>query len=121
MIHLSGYTVIVTAASGDGDASNIGLVFLLSGFVFYGIMFLVYRNVDKRHHYARETEATKHDVKAADERVRSLKGLSNSRMRGANNTEVRGAPNSMFGGALGALGGLAGQVTRSLGDQDRKS
>ncbi|MEO7122940.1 MAG: hypothetical protein ABI400_07445 [Lacisediminihabitans sp.] len=87
----------VLAASGsDGDSSNFGLLFLASGFVFYGLMYLRYRNADKRQRYESETEATLHNMQAEDQFVRSMKGLSNSRMANANNTEVRGVRRKFF-------------------------
>jgi len=89
----------VLAVGSDGDASDFGLLFLLSGFVFYALMFLRYRNIDKRHRHESETRASLHDVRASDTFHRSLKGVSNRRMDGANNEEVRGAHSS----ALDAL------------------
>ena len=83
--------VVLAMSSGDGDASNLGLVLLLAGPVFYGLMYLRYRNSDKRHRHESETRAEMHDLKVRDDRIKSIKGVSNSRMRGANNNEVRGA------------------------------
>ncbi|WP_434081172.1 hypothetical protein [Sanguibacter sp. Z1732] len=70
-------TSMMAAASGgpflaigsNGDGSSIGLLFFLSGFLFYGLMYLRYRNVDKRHMHARETEAEIDNVRAADDFV----------------------------------------------------
>lgn len=76
--------------SSSGDPRLFGLVLLLSGFVFYGWVYLRYRNSDKRHMYESETEAKMLDVRGADQQVNTLKGVKNSKMRGANNREVRG-------------------------------
>ena len=89
--------VVLAMSSGDGDASNLGLVLLLAGPVFYGLMYLRYRNSDKRHRHESETRAEMHDLKVRDDRIKSIKGVSNSRMRGANNSEVRGARRGLTG------------------------
>lgn len=94
---------LVIAASDSDDGSGFGFLFLLAGPVFYGLMFLRYRNSDKRHRHESETKASMHDVRASDQLSGSLKGVKHRRMKGANNTAVRGA-----GGVGGALGGLTG-------------
>lgn len=80
-------------ASGSDDGGSIGWVFFFAGFVYYAMMYLRYRNSDKRHRHELETEAKLANVQAADEFAGSLKGVSHSRMRGANNNEVEGALN----------------------------
>lgn len=86
-------SVILAASDSDGDSKGLLAVLLLAGPVFYLIMYLRYRNADKRHHHESETEATKIDVRASDEKIKTLKGLSNSSMKGANNKDVRGSFN----------------------------
>jgi len=93
----------VFAASDDGDAGNLALLLLLSGFVFYGYVFLRYRNADKRHKHERETEAHMHNVDVADHFIQTRKGLSSSRMSGSNNTAVRGSFNQPLGGVVGTV------------------
>jgi hypothetical protein len=83
--------LLASSRSSDGDGSSFAYVFLLSGFLFYGAMFVRYRNTDKRHRHESETKASLHDVRAADQHHGSIRGVSNSRMNGANNEEVRGA------------------------------
>lgn len=95
--------VLASGSSGD-DATNIAWLLLLAGPLFYGVMYLRYRNADKRHKHESETRASMHDVRAADHYNRSLKGLSESRMKGANNTAVRGAQS--VGGVAGMIGGI---------------
>jgi hypothetical protein len=97
-------TQILASGSSDSDATSWAWLLLLSGPVFYGLMYLRYRNADKRHKHESETRATLHDVRAADQFHRSLTGLSNSRMQGANNHAVRGAQGP--GGIPGMLGKL---------------
>lgn len=97
-LSLLAHEAITILADGDseGGAGTLGLIFLLSGPLFYGYVFLRYRNTDKRHHHERETEAAMLDVKAVDNHVQTLTGVSHSRMRGANNHEVRAKANNGF-------------------------
>lgn len=97
-------------SSGDGDPRLLGLVFFISGFLFYGVMYLRYRNSDKRHNYESETEAKMLDVRAADQQIDTNLGVKNSRMKGANNHEVRGRDGGygLSGVVNGALRNLPG-------------
>lgn len=88
--------IVAQSDSSDNDFSSIGLIFLLSGFAFYAMIYFKYRNTNKRHSHESETEASMHNMKTEDHRVRSLKGLSNSRMSGENSTEVKGARHRFF-------------------------
>lgn len=87
---------VVQASSDSDDGGKLGLLFLLAGFVFYGAMYIRYRNTDKRHHYETETKAEMRHLQQADVFAHSMKRLRNSRMNGANNTSVRGARKSLF-------------------------
>ncbi len=89
--HLAGIVQASADDSSDGGTNGLAYLFLLSGFLFYGLMYTRYRNVDKRHHHESETKAHLADVQAVDTFQRSLTDLRNSRMRGANNTSVRGS------------------------------
>lgn len=85
-----GERIVASSSSSEGDPRAFGLLFFLSGFLFYGFMYLRYRNSDKRHRHEAETEARMLDVRAWDQQVDTQKGVSHSRMKGANNHEVRG-------------------------------
>ena len=63
-------------------------LFLLSGFIYFFVMFTRYRNSNARHKYESETKTQMSNLRKQDEYVRRLSGLSNSRMNGANNTNV---------------------------------
>src|SRR5690606_14480659 len=89
-LEMLGQVVLAAGDSGDGDPRMFGLILFASGFVFYGLVYLRYRNTDKRHHHESETEARILDVQAWDQFVELKKGVKNARMRGANNREVRG-------------------------------
>lgn len=88
--------VIAATDTSDDNGVNFALVFLLSGFIFYGYVFFRYRNADKRHHHESETEANLHNVRQEDRHVKTLTGLSNSQMSGANNHDVRGSLRKFF-------------------------
>lgn len=118
------HLVLPLLAASDSDSSfgAIGLIFLLSGFVFYGYVYFRYRNVAKRHHYETETEATKLNVQTVDEKIRTLTGLSNANMQGANNTAVQGAGGMPFSmdqlkGLTGSLGSVMGQIQKQAATQ----
>lgn len=88
---------MIVAADGDSEGvGNLGLILLLSGFIFYGVVYLRYRNTDKRHRHESETEATMLDIRAVDQQINTLKGVKNSKLRGANNREVRAGNRSFL-------------------------
>lgn len=90
-------------ADSDSEGNFLPFLLFLSGFVFYGYVFLRYRNADKRHRHEKETEAQLHNVLARDEFIRTRTGLSNSKMSDANHRSVRGSLNQPFGGVAGAV------------------
>ena len=99
------YTGQLLASGGDSDSiGNVGLLFFLSGFLFYGFMFLRYRNVDKRHQHAKQTEVEIDNVQARDDFVGKRNRQRNRRMDGANERQIEGAQNT----------GLAAGVLRAL-------
>ena len=78
-------------ASDSYDIRDLGLVFLLSGVVFYGLVYRYYRNADKRYRYETQTEATVENMRREDKYKKTRRKLSSSRMQGANNRSIRGA------------------------------
>ena len=65
-------------------------IFLLSGFIYFFVMYVRYRNSNARHHHETETKRKIFNLRKMDNFIRQEKGLSNSRMEGANNTRVSG-------------------------------
>ena len=65
-------------------------LFLLSGFVFFFIMYGKYRNSSARHKHELETKRTVQNLRKVDRYVKRLTGLSNATMSGANNKSVSG-------------------------------
>lgn len=108
-----GQTVLASSSSSEGDPRAFGLLFFLSGFLFYGFMYLRYRNSDKRHRHEAETEARMLDVRAWDQQVDTQKGVSHSRMKGANNDEVRGV---VAQGGAPPIPGFVNNALRDLTD-----
>lgn len=110
----AGGQMLPIASTSDGG--SIGLLFFLSGFLFYGFMYLKYRNTNKRHMHARETEATIDNVRGADEFIRKRTRQRNRRMQGANERQIEGAQNNGFGAGLlnGATGGGSVSMVRKI-------
>lgn len=77
-----------TSADASGGLADFGFVFLLSGFIFYGLMFMRYRNINRRHHHETETEADTANARSEDRCVDSVRGATSRRMQGANNTRT---------------------------------
>lgn len=65
-------------------------IFLLSGFVYFFIMYARYRNSSARHNHELETKRNMSNVRKVDHLIKRRTGLTNSRMNGANNTSVSG-------------------------------
>lgn len=106
---LDGSLILASGSGDEGDIRFLGLILLFSGFVFYAIVYLRYRNTDKRHRHESETEATMLDVQASDQHINTLTGVSNARLRGANNREVRAAKRGFLDSAA------AGSINDALG------
>lgn len=95
-LELSTSSQVLLASGSSDDSGGFGLVFLASGFVFYAFVYFRYRNSNKRHKHESETESTMHNLREADHKVKSLTGLSNSKMAGSNGDAVRGALRRFF-------------------------
>ena len=63
-------------------------LFLLSGFIYFFIIFSKYRNGGARHKHELETKRSIDNLRKVDVLVKRRTGLTNSRMQGANNTSV---------------------------------
>lgn len=87
------YAPTYLALSSDSDGSFFPYLFLLSGPVFFFVIYTKYRNKDKRHHHERETKSQMANLRAADQKVNRVVGVSNSRIRGDNADRVTGARN----------------------------
>lgn len=93
MIELTGTALELAQLLAEDEGGSIqflGLLLFFSGPVFYVLVYMRYRNWDKRHKHEEETEASIHDLIAEDTLVEHRTGLRNARMLGSNHREVRG-------------------------------
>lgn len=63
-------------------------IFLLAGFIYFGIIYSRYRNKGVRHYHETETKADIANLRQVDTFVRKETRLSNATMYGANNNRV---------------------------------
>ena len=82
--------LFTSTGSSDDDNNTIFLLLLAGGFIFYGAMYLRYRNSDARHVYEKETKKQVLNMKKADDLVEHKKHLPNSRMNGSNESKLDG-------------------------------
>jgi hypothetical protein len=80
-------------------------LFLLSGFIYFILMFTKYRNSNARHTYETDTKTNISNLRKVDDFIQSKKGLTNSTMSGANNRRVSGK-------------NLSGKILDSLSSQN---
>ncbi|ACV09261.1 hypothetical protein [Jonesia denitrificans] len=86
--------VATVSVNVDGDGGNwLPLLFLLSGPAYYFFMYTRYRNRDKRHNHEVETSAEVANLRSHDAKVKTVRGVSNSRIKGDNARSVIGARN----------------------------
>lgn len=76
------------------DDNNWPWLFLLSGVLYFLIIYGKYRNSGARHNHEKDTKTNMSNLVKSDKLVRREKRLSDSRMEGANNTMVNGSLNS---------------------------
>ena len=72
------------------DDSSWPWIFLLSGIIYFAIIYAKYRNTGARHSHESETNAEMKNIREVDNFIKKEKGLSNSTMNGANNKRVSG-------------------------------
>lgn len=76
------------------DDNNWPWLFLLSGVLYFLIIYGKYRNSGARHNHEKDTKTNMSNLVKSDKLVRREKRLSDSRMEGANNTRVDDSLNS---------------------------
>lgn len=69
---------------------------LAPGIIFYIVMYVRYRNADKRHKYEKDTKRKVLNIKSIDKFIKSKRRLKNRWMVGANNTKVEGDRTNFF-------------------------
>lgn len=65
-------------------------LFLLSGFIYFWIVYSKYRNTGARHNYETETKTDVKNLREEDRFIRKRTRLDNSTMEGANNKKITG-------------------------------
>ena len=96
-------THLVATSDDSSAAAAAPLILLISGFLFFGLMYSRYRNADKRHWHETETVAHVANLAASDLLLQNKKGLSNSKMKGANHIRTEGALNQSGMPSVSAL------------------
>ena len=81
---------IVTIYKILGDDSSWPWLFLLSGFIYFFVIYNKYRNTGARHSHETETKSNMKNLRSVDEFVKHKTHLSNSTMDKANNKKVSG-------------------------------
>jgi hypothetical protein len=70
------------------ENGELGLVFLLAGFIFYTCFYMKYRNKGARFEHEKDTKATMNNIQGSDKFVKRMTRLKNSKMNGANHLAV---------------------------------
>ena len=60
------------------------------GFIYFFVIYNIYRNKSARHTYEKETKRDMKNLKKIDNFLRGKNGQSNRMMQGANNNDIRG-------------------------------
>ncbi len=84
LIGVSGIIELIGAYLTSLDLFEEDFIFLLSGFVFYFLMWLRYRNAGARHTYERETKTKVKNLRKDDRFIKEVKRLKNSDIEGRN-------------------------------------
>ena len=84
------FLFLVTNTDSDDDPSMIFLLLLLSGFIYYGIMYSKYRNQGARHVYEKETKNEVSNLKKVDDLLERRKGLKSSTIKNRNDYKLEG-------------------------------
>ena len=75
----------------EDSGALLAFILLLSGPLFFLIMYTRYRNVDKRHLHEKETPTQLSNLQASDNFVECRTRQSTSTIAGANSTHVEGS------------------------------
>ncbi len=84
MVEIAGYIATIYVDS-DYD-----WIFLTFGFIYFFVIYAIYRNTSARHTYEKETKHDMKNLKKIDNFLRSKNGQSSRIMQGANNNDIRG-------------------------------
>ena len=85
-----GIFLFIVTSSGDDDDNTFFLALLLSGFIYYGIMYARYRNKDARHVYENETKHTVENIKRYDNLLNKGIKSNNPDIENRNDSKIEG-------------------------------
>lgn len=86
--------MVIASMTVTDDDSKWPLIFLLSGIIYFAVIYGRYRNTGARHMHESETKSQMKNVKKVDNFVKKKTRLKNSTMDGANNKRVSGTTNN---------------------------
>jgi len=82
-------TIIGLLIISSGDENIVpGLFFLLTGVVYYGIIYMKYRNTNVRFEHEKETRTLIDNIEQSDVYIKRLKRLKNGLIKGLNTKSV---------------------------------
>ena len=91
IVEVIGFILWLVTMPFPSSDSDYSWLLLTLGFVYYGFIYMKYRNKGARHLHEKETKSTISNLRKKDEFVTKRTGLRNKSMEGANNTSVRGS------------------------------
>lgn len=90
-VELFGFAIALFLGSSFVDSdSNYRWLFLLSGFAFFGVMYMRYRNANARHTYESETKRTVSNLVKKDEFLEHREHLRDAEIEGENTRALKG-------------------------------
>lgn len=95
LIEIFGVILALFFSRFDADTEGKQWLLLLPGIIFFGLMYMRYRNSDARHTYEHETERTVFNLVQDDRFLEHRKRLESSEISGVNNKALRGNLNNM--------------------------
>lgn len=90
IVEFFGFIAALTISRVPDNDTDYGWLLLLSGFVFFGVMYMRYRNSNARHSYESETNCDVKNMEASDQREYTMEGVKLNYMSDANNMDLKG-------------------------------
>lgn len=113
LVELLGLLLMILA-----DDFDYRYIFLLSGIIYYIVIYARYRNQGARHYHEKETKREMTNIQQKDILLRRKNHLSNSRMTGANNNSV--GVNSSGNSVLKDLANKVSDIQNNINEDGNK-
>ena len=113
LVELLGFFLMILA-----DDFDYRYIFLLSGIIYYIVIYARYRNQGARHYHEKETKREMINIQQKDTYLRRKNHLSNSRMTGANNNSI--GVNSSGNSVLKDLANKVTDIQNSINEDGKK-